>query len=89
MFIRTFYKNHLIDMSHFDGIGLTDAGSGKFSLTLFKAKPVEDCRRSIKCDMPFAAYGKEQALKIMEEIEQAAINGEKLYVLPEPEAENA
>lgn len=88
MYIKTLGKNNLIDMNRFDGIGIEDQRSG-YSLVLFRAEHEPTCGILRKCTIRIGAYGYQQALVVLGEIEQALANGEKLYLLPEPEVHNA
>lgn len=86
MYIKNSKGTAIFNFDHFDGIAVEKYSDSLFRLNLFKTEGWKGFDRLVKCTFCIGEYGREQASRIIKEIEESLKNGETVYVLPEPEA---
>ena len=85
MYIKNSKGTIIINFDHFDGIKAEEYNDSLSRLTLFKAESWNGLTRLEKCIFRIGTFGREQAERIIREIEESLKNSETVYVLPEPE----
>lgn len=85
MYIKNSKGTAIIDFDHFDGIKAEEYNESLSRLNLFKAEGGKGFTRLEKCTLCIGTFRREQAERIIGEIEENLKNHEAMYVLPEPE----
>lgn len=85
MYIKNLKGTAIYNFDHFDGIVAEKYSDSLFRLNLFKAEGWKGFDRLVKSTFCIGEYGREQAGRIIREIEESLKNRETVYVLPESE----
>ncbi len=85
MYIKNLTGTTIINFDHFDGIKAEEYNESLYRLNLFRAEGWKGFTRLEKCTFCIGAFGREQAERIIGEIEESLKNHKTVYVLPEPE----
>lgn len=85
MYIKNSKGTIIINFDHFDGVRAEKYDDSVWRLNLFKAEGWKGFSRLEKCPFCIGTFGREQAERIIGEIEESLKNSETVYVLPEPE----
>ena len=85
MYIKNSKGTTIINFDHFDGIKAEKYNDSLFRLNLFKAEGWKGFNRLEKFTFCIGTFGREQAERIIGEIEESLKNHETVYVLPESE----
>lgn len=85
MYIKNSKGTTIINFDHFDGIKADEYNESLSRLNLFKAEGWKGFTRLEKFIFCIGTFGREQAERIIGEIEESLKNHETVYVLPESE----